>query len=142
MIGLQLGETYPYWDDMTREPKIQPIKFYTEEELDTLEQRDPERAYSIARAQSLALRAKPARIITADTPLPNEAAVRQAVEDVRHILQRDGGDIELIDIQERIVRVRMKGACAGCPNSVLDLRNVVERVVLGVTGVTGVVNTF
>lgn len=119
---------------------IQPIRFYTEEELDRLEQQDPDRAYRIARAQTLAERGRVRAPVTGRPPA--ELAVREAVDDVRHILQRDGGDIELVDIAGSVVRVRMKGACAGCPNSVLDLRNVVEKVILGVPGVSAVVNTF
>ncbi|MHB1565475.1 MAG: NifU family protein [Acidiferrobacter sp.] len=124
---------------MTQTP-IQPVRFYTEEELDSLEQQDPDRAYRIARAQTLAERGRVRAPVTGQPPA--ELAVREAVDDVRHILQRDGGDIELVDIVGSVVRVRMKGACAGCPNSVLDLRNVVEKVVLGVPGVSAVVNTF
>ncbi|MGE4530090.1 MAG: NifU family protein [Acidithiobacillus sp.] len=64
------------------------------------------------------------------------------MQTVRHILNRDGGDIELVDIIDRDVRVRMKGACAGCPNSVIDLKQVVERIVGAVAGVVSVSNTF
>ncbi|MHB8253167.1 MAG: NifU family protein [Acidiferrobacter sp.] len=117
------------------------IKFYTEEELDALENSDPDAAYRIARAQAMAARADTTQPILSTEP-PDLAAVQGAVEDVRRILQRDGGDIEFVDIQGSVVRVRMKGACAGCPNSVLDLRNVVEKVVRGVPGVSAVVNTF
>jgi len=120
---------------------VQPIKFYTEKELDTLEESNPEAAYRIARAQAMAARADTAQPPLSREP-PDLCAVQDAVEDVRRILQRDGGDIELVDIQGSVVRVRMKGACAGCPNSVLDLRNVVEKVVRGVPGVSAVVNTF
>ena len=66
----------------------------------------------------------------------------EAVQTVRHILHRDGGDIELVGIIERDVRVRMKGACAGCPNAVIDLKQVVERIVGAVSGVVSVSNTF
>lgn len=124
---------------MTQSP-IQPVRFYTEEELDALEQQDPDRAYRIARAQTLAERGRVHTPVTSRPP--TESAVREAIDDVRHILQRDGGDIELVDIVGSVVRVRMKGACAGCPNSVLDLRNIVEKVMLGVAGVSAVVNTF
>lgn len=122
-----------------KEIGIQPIKFYTEQELDELEEKDSDAAYRIARAQSMAARAAPASVC--DVP-PDPSAVSEAVSDVRRILQRDGGDIELVDIQGSVVRVRMKGACAGCPNSVIDLRNVVEKVVRGVPGVSAVVNVF
>jgi Fe-S cluster biogenesis protein NfuA len=122
-------------------PPPAPIRFYTEEELDALEAVDPDKAYRIARAQTLAERQRP-RATAATSGPPDPAKVREALEDVRQILMRDGGDIELVDIQGSIVRVRMKGACVGCPNSVLDLRNVVEKVLSGVPGVTGVENTF
>ena len=121
---------------------IQPIRFFTEAELDELEASDPDRAYRIARAQALAEKHALAAPVSANLPPPDPTKVRQAVEDVRQILRRDGGDIELVDIQGSLVRVRMKGACVGCPNSVLDLKNVVEKVVLGVPGVTHIQNTF
>lgn len=120
----------------------QAIRFYTEEELDALEQTDPDMAYRIARAQAIAGRERRPAASDTDTRPPEQAAVERAIEDVRRILQRDGGDIELVDIVGAVVRVRMKGACAGCPNSVLDLRNVVEKVVCAVPGVHSVVNTF
>ncbi len=77
-----------------------------------------------------------------DDPLPDPEAVAEAVHTVRRILMRDGGDIELVDIIQRDVRVRMKGACAGCPNAVIDLKQVVERIVGAVPGVVSVSNTF
>ena len=120
----------------------QTIRFFTEEELDALEETDPDTAYRIARAQAIAARDRsPAAPVVWAGP-PESAAVERAIEDVRRILQRDGGDIELVDIEGAVVRVRMKGACAGCPNSVLDLRNVVEKIVGAVPGVSSVVNTF
>lgn len=126
---------------MSETGHTQAIRFYTEEELDALEAYDPDGAYRIARAQAMATRAETAQPIVSHEP-PDARAVQDAVDDVRRILQRDGGDIELVDIQGSVVRVRMKGACAGCPNSVIDLRNVVEKVVRGVPGVSAVVNTF
>ncbi len=120
------------------------IRFYSEAELDALEASDPDAAYAIARAQALALRAGETgpRVRGPQDPRPDPQAVARAIADVRRILARDGGDIELVGIDDRVVRVRMKGACAGCPNSVLDLRNVVEKVVCAVPGVEAVVNTF
>jgi Fe-S cluster biogenesis protein NfuA len=120
---------------------IEPIRFYTEEELDELEAVDPDKAYRIARAQAMAERKRGAgpREVSGS---PDPQKVREAVEDVRQILARDGGDIELVDIQGSVVRVRMKGACVGCPNSVLDLKNVVEKIVTAVPGVAEVHNVF
>ncbi|AWP22633.1 NifU family protein [Acidiferrobacter sp. SPIII_3] len=127
---------------MSEKHHPQAIRFYTEEELDALEGTDPDMAYRIARAQAIAARERRGPALDAGAGPPDRAAVEHAIEDVRRILQRDGGDIELVDIVDTTVRVRMKGACAGCPNSVLDLRNVVEKVVCTVPGVSAVVNTF
>jgi Fe-S cluster biogenesis protein NfuA len=127
---------------MSEKDRRQAIRFYTEAELDALEESDPDTAYRIARAQAIAARERQAPVPDASAGPPDETAVCRAIEDVRRILQRDGGDIELVDIVGATVRVRMKGACAGCPNSVLDLRNVVEKVVCAVPGVCSVVNTF
>jgi Fe-S cluster biogenesis protein NfuA len=53
--------------------------------------------------------------------------VEKALADIRPALQADGGDIELIDVQDGVVQVRLQGACAGCPMSQLTLANGVER---------------
>lgn len=42
------------------------------------------------------------------------ATIEQTLNALRPAVQRDGGDLELVDIQENIVRVRLKGACVGC----------------------------
>ena len=120
-----------------------PIRFYSEDELDALEAEDPLAAAKIAHAQAMAERGLDRqKRYGPDDPLPDPAAVAEAVQTVRHILHRDGGDIELVEIIERDVRVRMKGACAGCPNAVIDLKQVVERIVGAVSGVVSVSNTF
>ena len=131
-----------YIDSMSENAR-QPIRLYSEEELDELEAVDPLAAAKIAHAQAMAERhlGRKQQYGPAD-PLPDPAAVAEAVQAVRRILNRDGGDIELVEIYERDVRVRMKGACAGCPNAVLDLRQVVERIVGAVPGVVSVSNTF
>ena len=54
--------------------------------------------------------------------------VEAVLNDIRPMLQRDGGDVELVDIQGGVVKVRLKGACAGCPMSQMTLRNGIERV--------------
>ena len=53
--------------------------------------------------------------------------VRAAIEKVRPFLQRDGGDIELIDVQDGIVKVRLQGACGSCPMSKMTLKMGVEK---------------
>jgi Fe-S cluster biogenesis protein NfuA len=55
--------------------------------------------------------------------------VEEVLKKVRPMLQADGGDVELVDVQEDgIVKVRRKGACAGCPMSQMTLRNGIERL--------------
>ena len=54
--------------------------------------------------------------------------VLAAIEDVRPSLQADGGDIELVSVDETgIVKVRLKGACHGCPMSQMTLKQGVEK---------------
>ena len=53
--------------------------------------------------------------------------VEKAIEKIRPFLQQDGGDIELVDVKNGIVTVRLKGACGCCPMSQMTLKNGVER---------------
>ena len=55
-------------------------------------------------------------------------AVEKALAKVRPMLQADGGDVELIDVTEDgIVKVRLQGACKGCPMSTYTLKMGIER---------------
>jgi Fe-S cluster biogenesis protein NfuA len=55
--------------------------------------------------------------------------VEAALEKVRPFLQRDGGDVQLVDVSEDgIVQVRLKGACSGCPGAAMTLKMGIERV--------------
>ncbi|MGD2278569.1 MAG: NifU family protein [Candidatus Omnitrophota bacterium] len=56
-----------------------------------------------------------------------EEKIREAIDKIRPLLQRDGGDIELVSVEEGVVKVRLRGACAGCPMSQMTLKNVVEQ---------------
>ncbi|MFC2062089.1 NifU family protein [Elusimicrobiota bacterium] len=49
-----------------------------------------------------------------------------ALDKIRPALQADGGDVELIDIEEGVVKVRLTGACAGCPMSQMTLKAGIE----------------
>lgn len=54
--------------------------------------------------------------------------VEKAIDEIRPVLKADGGDIELVDItDDGTVKVRLKGACAGCPFSMMTIRYSVER---------------
>ncbi len=55
--------------------------------------------------------------------------VEEAIEKIRPSLQMDGGDIELVDIEDNVVKVRLRGACGSCPMSVMTLKMGVERII-------------
>jgi len=58
----------------------------------------------------------------------------EQVEDVlnklRPFLLRDGGDVELVDVEEGIVKLRLLGACGTCPSSTITLKAGIERALL------------
>ena len=69
--------------------------------------------------------------------------VEKALDEIRPALQADGGDIELVDVNEEtgVVEVKLVGACAGCPMSQMTLQMGVERTLKAkVPGVTKVEN--
>ena len=107
---------------------VDDMRWYEEDELDELEARDPLLAARIAQRQTRMEKLKPG-IVTGDQPPLTVAAMTEVLEEARSVLLRDGGDLELVEIVDTVVRVRLKGACVGCPNSVLDLKNVVEKIV-------------
>lgn len=54
--------------------------------------------------------------------------IQKAIEQVRPSLQMDGGDVELVDVSEDgVVKVRLLGACGGCPMSQMTLKMGIER---------------
>ena len=54
--------------------------------------------------------------------------VEKVLNEIRPMLQRDGGDVELVSVEDGVVKVRLQGACAGCPMSQMTLRNGIEKV--------------
>jgi toxin CptA len=89
----------------------------------------PVAATRISREQHRLAKRMAALAAGADGALPSEAEVREVLEEARRILARDGGDLELVALEGTVVRVRLQGACTGCPRAPLDLRNVVEAAV-------------
>lgn len=56
--------------------------------------------------------------------------VQEALEQVRPALQRDGGDVELVEVgDDGKVSVRLQGHCKGCPMAQITLTNLIERVI-------------
>lgn len=56
--------------------------------------------------------------------------VEKVLEEIRPSLKADGGDVELVDIDEEkgIVKLRLTGACAGCPFSTMTLKMGIEKI--------------
>lgn len=67
-------------------------------------------------------------------PLNLDESIRERVEPIiarlRPYLQADGGDIELVDVEEAVVYVRLQGACCGCPSSIYTLKMGVEARII------------
>lgn len=71
-----------------------------------------------------------------------KSEVAKAIEEVRPHLQVDGGDVELVDVVDGVVKVKLKGACAGCPMSQMTVKwgveNYLKKKVPGVKSVEAV----
>lgn len=59
-----------------------------------------------------------------------KAQVMEVLDKLRPFLQRDGGDVELVDVEDGIVKVRLLGACGSCPSSTITLKAGIERALL------------
>ncbi|MBA7603726.1 MAG: NifU family protein [Anaerolineales bacterium] len=55
--------------------------------------------------------------------------IEAAIDRVRPALQADGGDVELIEVKDGVVSVRLTGACGGCPMATMTLQNGIERII-------------
>ena len=56
-----------------------------------------------------------------------EDKVRKVLDEIRPNLQADGGDVELVEINNGIAKVKLQGACAGCPMSQMTVKMGVEQ---------------
>jgi Fe-S cluster biogenesis protein NfuA len=54
--------------------------------------------------------------------------VEKALDKIRPALMADGGNVELVDVEDGVVKVRLTGACGGCPMSQMTLKMGIERV--------------
>ena len=54
--------------------------------------------------------------------------VEQVLDNIRPYIQGDGGDIELLDVADGVVQIRLAGACVGCMHSMMTLQAGVERM--------------
>jgi Fe-S cluster biogenesis protein NfuA len=53
--------------------------------------------------------------------------VEAVLNNIRPALQADGGDVELVEVDQGVVKVRLQGACNGCPMATMTLKNGIER---------------
>ena len=59
-----------------------------------------------------------------------EQKIKDALAQIRPYLQRDGGDIEFVELTEdNVVKVRLQGHCAGCPGAQMTIKGVGERLI-------------
>ncbi|GIP40731.1 hypothetical protein J31TS4_40110 [Paenibacillus sp. J31TS4] len=69
--------------------------------------------------------------------------VLEVLDKLRPFLQRDGGDVELVDVEDGIVKLKLMGACGSCPSSTITLKAGIERALVEeVEGVQEVVQVF
>ena len=55
--------------------------------------------------------------------------IENAIKDVRKLLQAEGGDCEIVDVENGIVKVRLKGTCRGCPFATITLKMRIETII-------------
>jgi Fe-S cluster biogenesis protein NfuA len=69
--------------------------------------------------------------------------VQEVLDKLRPFLLRDGGDCELVDVEDGVVKLRLLGACGSCPSSTITLKAGIERALLEeVPGVIEVEQVF
>lgn len=72
-----------------------------------------------------------------------ENQVMEVLDKLRPFLLRDGGDCELVDVEDGIVKLRLLGACGSCPSSTITLKAGIERALMEeVPGVVEVEQVF
>ena len=57
-----------------------------------------------------------------------EEQIRARLEELRGFLQADGGDMEIISIEGKVVTLNLRGACGSCPHAQMTLKDGIERI--------------
>jgi Fe-S cluster biogenesis protein NfuA len=57
-----------------------------------------------------------------------EEKIKEVLEKVRPQLQADGGDVEFVGLEDKLVKLRLQGACSGCPGAQMTLKMGIERL--------------
>lgn len=55
--------------------------------------------------------------------------IQEIIDKIKPMLQADGGDIEFVDYEDGVVKVRLQGACAGCPLSQITIKSGIEKMI-------------
>jgi len=58
-----------------------------------------------------------------------EEDIKKALDEIRPALQADGGDVEYVGMDGDVVKVKLKGACGGCPMATMTLKNGIEVLI-------------
>ena len=58
-----------------------------------------------------------------------EEDIKKALDEIRPALQADGGDVEYVGLEGDVVKVRLTGACGGCPMATITLKQGIEQVI-------------
>ena len=58
-----------------------------------------------------------------------EEDIKLALDEIRPVLQADGGDVEFVSLEGDVVKVKLTGACGGCPMATMTLKNGIEKVI-------------
>ncbi|MCP4176710.1 MAG: NifU family protein [bacterium] len=56
-----------------------------------------------------------------------ESKIRNRLEEIRSFLQADGGDLEVVEIDGKTVKLRLVGACGSCPHAMITLKDGIEK---------------
>ena len=62
-------------------------------------------------------------------PVPLDRRVLEALDEVRPYLETHGGNVELIGVEDGVVRLQLQGSCSGCPSSAVTLKHAVEEAI-------------
>ena len=54
--------------------------------------------------------------------------ITKRLEELRCMLQADGGDLEVVAIEGKLVKMRLRGACGGCPHAAMTIKGGLERI--------------
>jgi Fe-S cluster biogenesis protein NfuA len=69
--------------------------------------------------------------------------VLEVLDKLRPFLQRDGGDVDLVEVVDGVVKLKLLGACGSCPSSTITLKAGIERALMEeIEGITEVVQVY